>query len=224
MVIIPGVHVIKLGFVNSFLIEEPDSLTLIDCGIPPSGGKITAYIRSIGRQVKDLKKILITHSDTDHVGSLAYLKRLSRAEVYASAVEAGGIRLGKSTKMVKFRGIRRIRSAIISLMAKMAHLEVEHILSDNDVIPVLGGITAIETTGHSPGHMSYYLKSLKILFAGGFDKFPGRQAVRFEPFIYLGRKKGGRGVQKGGYADAGYSLLRAWRGCERRGEKICLRI
>ena len=44
MVIIPGVHVINLGFVNSYLLEEPESLTLIDCGIPLSAGKITAYI------------------------------------------------------------------------------------------------------------------------------------------------------------------------------------
>jgi glyoxylase-like metal-dependent hydrolase (beta-lactamase superfamily II) len=196
MVIIPGVHVINLGFVNSYLLEEPESLTLIDCGIPLSAGKITAYIKSIGRPVKDLKKILITHSDADHIGSLAYLKRISGAKVYSSAVEAVGIKRGKPTRMVKFRGMIKVLVALISLVVKIKPVEVDNLIADNEEIPVLGGITAIDTAGHTPGHMSYYLKSFKVLFAG--DSIISREDMLYSsrPLLTWDEKKAAAAFQK----------------------------
>jgi glyoxylase-like metal-dependent hydrolase (beta-lactamase superfamily II) len=166
MVVIKGVHAIKLGFVNAYLIEEPDCLTLIDCGIPPSGKKIRSYIESIGRPVKDLKHILITHADGDHIGSLAYLKRLSGARVYSSEAEAAGIKIGKSTRQVRFRGFMRFLSFLSVLLIKIKPVDVDVLLKDGDEIPVLGGLAALETPGHTIGHLSFYSRSPNILFSG----------------------------------------------------------
>ncbi len=166
MVIIPGIHAINLGFVNCYLIEEPDSLTLIDCGIPPSGKKIASYINSIGRPIKELKNILITHSDGDHIGSLADLKELSGAKVYSSAIEAEGIKLGKSTRKIEFKGFMKIAGWLMSKRMKVKPADVDKFLKENDEIPVLGGLLVLETAGHTPGHLSFYLKSTKVLFSG----------------------------------------------------------
>jgi len=166
MIIIPGIHVIKLGFVNSYLIEESDSLTLIDCGIPLSGKKINNYIKNIGRSIKDLNRIIITHCDADHIGALAHLKHLSGAIVYSSEIEAEGIKLGQPTRMVEFKGLRKFIVSIMSKFFKIKPAEVDKCLKDGDEIPVLGGLQAVDTIGHTPGHFSYYLKSLKVLFAG----------------------------------------------------------
>ena len=38
--IVPGVHLVALGFVNAYLLEGGDGLTLIDTGIPGSAPKI----------------------------------------------------------------------------------------------------------------------------------------------------------------------------------------
>jgi len=167
MVITPGVHEISLGFVNAFLIDDGGSLTLIDTGIPGSDKKIIAYLRSIGRSVKDIKTILITHSDPDHMGSLASLKKQSGAVVYSSATEAEGITKGKSTRQTKIKGFKFIiRRILMSLIMRIKPAVVDKTLKNNDELPILGGLVAVETFGHTPGHLSYYLKNQKLLFCG----------------------------------------------------------
>ncbi|SFA75685.1 Metallo-beta-lactamase superfamily protein [Cohnella sp. OV330] len=43
---------------------------------------------------------------------------------------------------------------------------VNQIIADGDEIPVLGGVVVIHTRGHTPGHISLYLKQSKTLIAG----------------------------------------------------------
>ena len=70
MQIIENVHHIPEVACNTYLIVEADGLTLIDAGLPGSTGKILDFVSSLGRTPHDLKRILITHSDWDHIGSL----------------------------------------------------------------------------------------------------------------------------------------------------------
>src|SRR3972149_4155604 len=90
MEIITGVHVIPSPIVNFYLIVDGDGLTLIDTGLPGNDQRILKTITGIGRKPEDLKRIVITHADGDHVGSLAALQAVTGARVYASRVEAGG--------------------------------------------------------------------------------------------------------------------------------------
>lgn len=162
MLVIPGVHEINLGFVNAFLIEDKDGLTLIDTGVPGSDKKIVTYLKGIGKLPKDIKRILLTHSDPDHIGSLANLKKLSGAEVYSSAIEAKGIETGKSTRQTK--GI--VRKILMSAVMRIKPATVDDTLKQSDELPALGGLVAVETFGHTPGHLSYFLKGSKPLFCG----------------------------------------------------------
>jgi glyoxylase-like metal-dependent hydrolase (beta-lactamase superfamily II) len=43
---------------------------------------------------------------------------------------------------------------------------VDDILTDGQVLPVLGGLRVIKTSGHTPGHISLYLEAAKTLFSG----------------------------------------------------------
>lgn len=96
MQIEPYLRQIENTFVNLWLIVEPDGLTLIDTGLARSGPrKVLAEIAATGRQPADLKRILITHTDPDHTGGAAELKRLTGARVYARSLiaHAPGLRL-----------------------------------------------------------------------------------------------------------------------------------
>ena len=88
MEILPNVHLIPNIVANPYLLVDPDGLTLIDAGLPGSHRKILRYMASLGYAPADLKRILITHADFDHVGGLAALKAASGARVFASLVEA----------------------------------------------------------------------------------------------------------------------------------------
>jgi len=167
MEIIPNVHLIPKTVANPYLLIDLDGLTLIDAGLPGSHRKILRYMAGLGYAPKDLKRILITHSDFDHVGGLAALKKATGARVYASPVEAQAMAEGHASRPVKPRRLMtKILFGLMGGMFKPARIQVDELLSDGQILPVLGGLRVVETLGHTPGHISLFSPSLGILFCG----------------------------------------------------------
>ena len=44
--------------------------------------------------------------------------------------------------------------------------QVDEVLKDGQVLPILGGLQVLDTPGHSPGHVSFFSASTGILFCG----------------------------------------------------------
>ena len=167
MEIIPNVHLIPKTVANPYLLVDPDGLTLIDAGLPGSHRKILRYLASLGYTPGDLKRILITHADFDHVGGLAALKAATSARVFASPVEAHAIAEGHASRPVKPRSaIRKLLFGLMAGLFKPASVQVDGLLLDGQTFPVLGGLRVIDTPGHTPGHISLFAPSVGILFCG----------------------------------------------------------
>jgi glyoxylase-like metal-dependent hydrolase (beta-lactamase superfamily II) len=45
-------------------------------------------------------------------------------------------------------------------------VEVDEILEEGQVLPILGGLQVLETPGHTPGHISLFSPSAGVLFVG----------------------------------------------------------
>ncbi len=168
MEILKNIHQIPGVMANSYLIIEPDGLTLIDAGIPGNGSKILGYIGSLGRKPVDLRRILITHADMDHVGSLGAVKKATGARVYSSAVESQAMAEGHSSRPVK-AGENPVRRLLFSVMGRFFSAKpgpADELLKDGQVLPILQGLKVVETIGHTPGHLSYYLPAEGVLFTG----------------------------------------------------------
>ncbi len=167
MEILPNVHLIPNIVANPYLLIDSDGLTLIDAGLPGSHKKILRYMSGLGYKPENLKRILITHADFDHVGGLAALKAATGARIFASPVEAQAMAEGHSSRPLKPR--RKITKLLFDLMARLfkpASIQVDEFLSDGQILPVLGGLRVVETLGHTPGHISLFLASSGILFCG----------------------------------------------------------
>jgi glyoxylase-like metal-dependent hydrolase (beta-lactamase superfamily II) len=167
MEIIPNVHLIPNIIANPYLLIDPDGLTLIDAGMPGSQKKILRYMDGLGFKAQDLKRILITHADFDHVGGLAALKTASGARVFASLAEAQAVAEGHASRPLQPRS--RIVKLLFDLSARMFKpdpVQVDELLSDGQVFPVLGGLRVVETAGHTPGHISFFAPTHGILFCG----------------------------------------------------------
>jgi glyoxylase-like metal-dependent hydrolase (beta-lactamase superfamily II) len=163
MEIISGVHVLKNSFVNLYLILEPEGLTLIDTGMPKSGAKLVLEtIQNLRRNPTDLKRILITHADPDHTGSVQALKAATGATVFASRHDGEKMAVGLPGRPGK--GIAGVLTKYLMPAATPQTADV--FLEDGQELPVLRGLKAIFTPGHTPGHVSYFSHSQKILFAG----------------------------------------------------------
>ena len=69
---------------NTWLVEEPDGITVIDPG-PDDPAHLDAVVAAGGGRIT---RILLSHSHADHLGNLAALRRATGAPVWALAPEA----------------------------------------------------------------------------------------------------------------------------------------
>jgi glyoxylase-like metal-dependent hydrolase (beta-lactamase superfamily II) len=160
--VVPGV------VANAYLLVDPDGLTIIDTGLPHSERKILAYVSGLGKSARDVKRILITHADIDHVGSLAALHKASGARTYASQVEAAAIAAGKSSREIRPAGFspQRLFFSLMRPFITTQPFQVEEIVVDGQVLPALGGLRVLDTCGHTPGHISLFAPVPGALFCG----------------------------------------------------------
>ena len=86
--IVPGLYAIPVGPVNTFLLDSPDRCTLIDTGLPGSEDKILKTLIALGRNPKEIRRILLTHAHPDHIGGFAAMKKATGAESYMHPLDA----------------------------------------------------------------------------------------------------------------------------------------
>ena len=127
---------------NVYLVAIDDGLLLVDTGMPGNAKRIVAFIESIGRHGADLRYIVLTHCDMDHIGSVARLKELTGAKVAIHELDgpvlAGEQRPQKGgLAMVAFYRLLRVPPAVPDLLLK-----------DGDTI---GGLRVIHVPGHTAG-------------------------------------------------------------------------
>jgi glyoxylase-like metal-dependent hydrolase (beta-lactamase superfamily II) len=81
--VVDGLYQIN-GYANVFVLDDGEhGVTVIDTGMPHSVNAIVDTVKAIGRTVGDIKQILVTHADIDHIGSLAPLVTASNAKIIA---------------------------------------------------------------------------------------------------------------------------------------------
>jgi glyoxylase-like metal-dependent hydrolase (beta-lactamase superfamily II) len=73
---------------NVYLVVTQDGLLLVDTGMPGSARRILRFIERLGWQPGDLRDIVLTHCDIDHVGSVAELRARTGARVAIHELDA----------------------------------------------------------------------------------------------------------------------------------------
>src|ERR671910_1928816 len=77
------------SFLNiTLIVDEQNGNTLVDAGLPGQAEAIGSVLLEAGTGVRDLRRIIFTHQDLDHVGSGAALVRQSDARVLAHSADA----------------------------------------------------------------------------------------------------------------------------------------
>ena len=78
--------------VNVYLVEDGDSVTLVDCGMwhpgEPDDGltKLRHTLNTRGFVLEDISRIIVTHAHIDHYGMAGRLMELTGAELYMHAM------------------------------------------------------------------------------------------------------------------------------------------
>lgn len=152
--------------VNCYLVEEEDGLTLIDAALGFSAKGILGAAEKIG---KPITKIVLTHAHEDHVGALDAIKeKFPYVPVYISLRDNrlmnGDRSLDQNEDQVPIKGG----------VPKKLKTRANILLKEGDQI---GSLQAIETSGHTPGSMSFLDTRTNALIAGDAMQTRGGIAV-----------------------------------------------
>jgi glyoxylase-like metal-dependent hydrolase (beta-lactamase superfamily II) len=161
MEIVPAVHMIEGISAHCYLIDGPE-LTLIDTGMPRKTKKILSYItNTLHKTPADLKTILLTHCDIDHIGNARELRSITGATIAAHPLDADII-AGKKPRKTP-RKTMEILFRMLGSILQVKPFPVDEILDNGDVI---AGLTVIHLPGHTPGSIALYDPKRRVLFVG----------------------------------------------------------
>jgi hydroxyacylglutathione hydrolase len=143
---------------NSYLFLGKEAPVLVDTGFRGNAGKILEFVKSSGKEASSIAYIVLTHSDIDHIGSVAQLKQSTQAKVVIHKADAP--RLSGEMKLNRMKGALGALFTIISPFVRFKPVKPDILLEDSDTI---AGLTVVHTPGHTAGSISLYLPEEALL-------------------------------------------------------------
>ena len=168
-----GVHYFPTGPFNWYVIEDAGRLTLVDAGFPGHFAVFRDGVRSIGREVKDIEAVILTHAHADHMGFADRVAKVANAPVYIHKNDANA-----SQAVLQLPWFALLSNAWRPFMAgvlgraiangvfSMAHISNPQPFKDGDTLNVPGRPQVIHTPGHTPGEVAFYLPQHRVLISG----------------------------------------------------------
>lgn len=166
MEVLPGIHRVDGVMCNVYVIVEREGLTLIDAGLPGRERKIGEYVRGIGRDLSEVRRIVLTHQHVDHVGGAAALAEQTGAEVIAPVGDAPAIE-GKARREMPKEPMGMVFR--LTVMRGLRPVVVTRTVRAGETIGALvedGGLRVIEAPGHTLGEIALYVPGRRLLIPG----------------------------------------------------------
>lgn len=171
------------GLMYPVLVWDDKEAVLFDAGLPGQGDRILELVAKEGVQPGSLTKIIITHHDMDHIGSLAQITALVNSKRQDQQIEVLSHEIEKPYIQGELIPIKFTPEMLEKLKKQLAELPREHqkevqsmfsankpkvtgTVSHKLELQGFGGMTVIHTPGHTPGHICIYLNKYKTLIAG----------------------------------------------------------
>jgi glyoxylase-like metal-dependent hydrolase (beta-lactamase superfamily II) len=185
-----GVHRIEDAYTNWYLVEDGDRLTIVDAGVPSSWDSLLDALPRIGRSVRDIAAVVLTHAHFDHVGFAERARRELGVPVY---VHTNDVPLTRHPWRYDFERPRSLYFAtqvqampiVASFVRTRAFFPppVREVRRYEDgTLPVPGSPRVVFSPGHTHGHCALHLPDRDVLIAGDaivtLDPYPARRGPR----------------------------------------------
>ncbi|MFS0558442.1 MBL fold metallo-hydrolase [Brevibacillus sp. 179-C9.3 HS] len=149
-----------------WMVKDEDGVTLIDAGMPFMTKRIVSFIKQLN--VGPLKRILLTHGHSDHVGAVKKIVETESVPVYAHRIE---IPYMEGKKLYPRR-----KKLEVNVQPDLAQPLPE---DEQGNLSLIGGLQPYLTPGHSPGHVVYYHEKDGVMLAG--DLFTSKRGRLHRP-------------------------------------------
>lgn len=185
--VVPGVWRAGTRFVNWYIVDGGDGLTLIDAGLPGYRKQLGPSLASIGRQVSDVRAVVLTHGHIDHIG-FADVLHDAGASVHMHPDDVTLAREpktnktdSKSLKYLAWPGtLAFIAHAVRQGVSRPAPMPGSVPLADGAVADVPGQPLVTHAPGHTDGSCVLEFREHGVVFVGDLlctlSFFSGRPA------------------------------------------------
>ena len=168
----PGLHRLGDGLVNSYLVQDGDAITIIDAGMSGQYGDLERELAAMGRTKADIRAIVLTHGDTDHVGFASRLRQETGIPVYVGAADVARAR-GEVKKPSSGWGPMK-PGPFLGFMAyglRKGGLRTKPVVDPTPIegestLDLPGSPHVIPLPGHTPGSVAIHVPSVDALFLG----------------------------------------------------------
>jgi glyoxylase-like metal-dependent hydrolase (beta-lactamase superfamily II) len=188
----PGLHRIGSDVVNAYLVEDAAGVTIVDAGLPGHWRELEQELTRLGRSLDDVRGIVLTHGDSDHIGFGERLRQANGTLVHVHELDAARAR-GEIKKPNSGWGPIKMRSLLrfVWYSARHGGLRIRPVhevvtFADGDTLDLPGSPRIIHVPGHTPGSVAVHVPAVDALFVGDAlttgNVLTGEQGPRPAPF------------------------------------------
>jgi glyoxylase-like metal-dependent hydrolase (beta-lactamase superfamily II) len=171
MELTPSLHRIGSDVVAAYLVVTPDGVTVIDAGLPGLHAELVAELASVGRTLTDVKGVVLTHGDGDHIGFAERIRREHGVPVFIHAGDAARAKGGPKPKNAKQQMRLGAMLGFLAYTLRKGGAKTDWLtevveLQGGETLDLPGSPRIMPMPGHSEGSIAVFVPGVDAVFVG----------------------------------------------------------
>lgn len=169
-----GIHCVQDGYVNWFIVENSEGLTIVDAGLADSWKTLRKALIQLGRHPEDIKALVLTHGHFDHLGFAEQIRSRMGVPVHVHEDDVpltqhprqyGHARARTPYFLTQTRALPMVASFLWRRAWWPEPIKEVQRFRDGE-LPVPGSPRVIPTPGHTLGHCALHFPDRGAVIAG----------------------------------------------------------
>lgn len=166
-----SLHRIGNNIVAAYLVVTPEGVTVIDAALSGHWRELLTELASIGLTVDDVKGVILTHGDSDHVGFAERLRHDHGVPVFIHAGDAerakGGPKPATAKQSMKLGPLLGFAAYTLRKGGARTEWLTEVVeVQGGETLDLPGSPQIISMPGHSEGSIAVYVPIADAIFVG----------------------------------------------------------